>query len=150
MAQSLAKVFLHVVFSTKERKPLIIPQIESHLFRYISTICDSNKCPLHKIGGMDDHIHLLLELSRTITIAKIVENIKSHSSRWVKSEFIHMKEFSWQSGYGVFSVDSSTYEAVNNYIANQKTHHKKIDFKEEFLLLLKRENLEYDERFLWD
>jgi len=150
MAQSLAKVYLHIVFSTKDRRPYITPKIEENLYRYISTICDTNKSPLHKIGGMDDHIHILLELSRTITIAKLIENIKSHSSRWVKKEFNDLQKFSWQGGYGVFSVDSVTYNAVKNYVANQKEHHTKRGFKEEFLLLLKRANLEYDERYLWD
>jgi len=150
MAQSLAKVYLHIVFSTKGRKSFICSQIEGRLYNYIASICQNHGCFVHGIGGMEDHVHILLEQSRTITISKLLELIKANSSRWIKSQNSKCSDFSWQGGYGVFSVDQATFVAVKEYISNQKHHHKKYDFKRELLLLLKRANISYDERYLWD
>ena len=147
MSQSLAKVYLHLVFSTKERMKLITPNIETRLHNYMSSIGNKIGCPVHQIGGTEDHVHILLEQSRNVTIAKLLETIKANSSRWIKNE---CKHFSWQSGYGAFSIDQKTYEGVKKYIINQKIHHQKRTFKEEFLLLLKRANIPIDERYLWN
>ena len=150
MPQCLAKVYVHAVFSTKDRRPFITPQIQDKLYRCIGKVCHNIDCHVHQIGGVEDHIHILMELSRTITIAKLIEVIKSSSSRWVKQQFSEYQAFSWQRGYGVFSVDSVSYDAVKLYIVNQKQHHAKRSFKEEVLLLLKRYNIEYDDRYIWD
>ena len=150
MPQSLAKVYIHIVFSTKNRQPWITDEIRHRLYAYLGKVCTDQKFPLHQIGGMEDHLHLLVELPRTITIAKIVELVKSHSSRWVKQNFSTYPDFSWQSGYGVFSVDRRTFDAAKQYIANQPEHHKKRGFQEEYLELLERAEIEYDERYLWD
>nr|NGX57994.1 hypothetical protein [Chlamydiota bacterium] len=124
MGQSLSKVYLHIVFSTKGRRLFISPNIEKKLHGYISSICQNHGCFVHAIGGIEDHIHILIEQPRSMTISKIVELIKSNSSKWIKSQNREYSIFSWQSGYGVFSVDQSTYHAVKKYIANQKEHHK--------------------------
>jgi len=150
MSHSFAKVHLHIIFSTKNRKPYITEKIQSRLYQYIKTICLNLSCPIHKIGGIEDHVHILLEQSRTIPAAKIIETIKSNSSRWVKQEFPDYTEFSWQSGYAVFSVDRLTYEPVKNYIANQSEHHKKRSFKDELILILNKYNIKYDEQILWN
>ena len=150
MAQSLSKVYLHVVFSTKERISYIFPELEERIHSYIVSICKDQGYYVHAINGMEDHIHILLEQSRTVTISKLVEAIKSNSSRWIKLLDVKLSDFAWQGGYGVFSVDHSTLNPVEEYIKNQKEHHKKRDFKEELLLLLKRANVVYDERYLWD
>ena len=147
MPQSLAKVYLHLVFSTKERMKWITPNIEMRLHNYMCSIGSNIGCPVHQIGGTEDHVHILLEQSRSVTIAKLLETIKANSSRWIKTE---CKHFSWQAGYGAFSVDQRTYEGVKKYIVDQKVHHKTRTFKEEYVLLLKRANIPIDENYLWN
>lgn len=149
MTQSLAKIYLHVVFSTKERIPYIIPKFEKNLQSYIISMCKQNSSYVHKIGGMEDHVHILLEPSRNISVVKLLQSIKANSSRWMKTQ-PGCSDFSWQRGYGIFSVGPSNVESVKRYIANQKEHHKKFSFKEEFEKLLRRANIDFDERYLWD
>lgn len=150
MAQSLSQMYLHIVFSTKSREKLILPEYEKRIYPYISTVCRESGCPVFEIGGVEDHIHILLELSRTMTVSKLIEQIKSNSSRWIKSQFSECRNFSWQRGYGVFSVGRSMLSSVKNYVQIQKEHHKHSTFKEEFLNLLDRAGIQYDERYLWD
>jgi putative transposase len=150
MSQSFVKVPLHVVFSTKDRLSLIAPQIEQRLYQYIYTVCRDRGFPLLQIGGMPDHLHLLVAQSRTISIAKTIEVIKSNSSRWVKQTFPQYQHFTWQRGYAAFAVDEPTVDKVKNYIAGQKEHHVKRSFKDELKMLLKRSHIEYDEENLWD
>jgi REP-associated tyrosine transposase len=150
MAQSLAKVYLHIVFSTKNRQRAILREHEEQLYPYLCSVCQQIGCPVLEIDGTEDHIHILLEFTRTITISKLLETMKANSSRWMKKKFPDCIDFSWQSGYGVFSVSESTLEKVKQYIRNQKTHHKKLTFKEEFLYLLNRAGIQYDEQYLWE
>jgi REP element-mobilizing transposase RayT len=147
MPQSLVKILVHVVFSTKNRADLIAPDIEEKLFGYIHGIVENNKGKLILGGGTSDHIHLLISLGRMIEISKLVGDIKRDSSSWMKQ---HRKDFYWQEGYGAFSIGQSQVPSVMKYIANQKQHHAKHDFKVEFRELLAKYQIDFDERYVWD
>jgi len=150
MAQSLSNVLVHAVFSTRERRLLITSELEMRLQKYISTVCDDLGCPAIYMGGMPDHIHILVKLGRTISISDFISKIKANSSRWVKSVDPLHHSFEWQRGYGAFSVSESSRQKVIDYVANQKEHHKQVSFQEEFLLLLRRYNVPFNEKYLWD
>ena len=150
MAQSLADIVIHIVFSTKERKPWIDAVNEPELHAYICGICRHLDCPVIKINGVEDHIHVLLSLGRTISVSKLIAEIKSNSSRWIKTKDRQFCEFSWQDGYGAFSVSRSQINGAIKYIEKQKEHHKIKTFKEEFLTMLKMAQIQYDEKYLWD
>ena len=150
MPQSLASVLVHLVFSTKNRQPLITEVIEPELHKYLSTIfrgCDS---PALLVGGYNDHIHALFSLSRKWSIANIVEEVKTSSSKWIKTKGEEFGQFHWQSGYGAFSVSQSNVEQVRTYILNQKEHHSTQEFQSEYRSLLKKYQIEFDERYVWD
>ena len=150
MSQSLSKVYLHIVFSTKERTPWIDHNIEKEVHSYLAKICSEIGCNALEIGGMQDHLHLLVLQSRTVTISKLLETVKSNSSKWIKSKGSQYTNFCWQKGYGGFSVDQTTLPAVKNYILNQKEHHQKRGFQDEYRMILKRYEVEYDERYVWE
>jgi REP element-mobilizing transposase RayT len=150
MPQSLANVLIHLIFSTKNRVPLIAPEISEELYPYLATICSGCKSPAHKIGGVEDHIHLVCTLSRTITIAGLIEELKTNSSKWIKTKGKQFQQFGWQNGYGAFSIGQSQHEKVKQYIAAQKEHHRKLTFQEEYREFLRRYQIEYDERYVWD
>ncbi len=150
MAQSLSKVYLHIIFSTKERHNMILPKVEKELYAYQGGVIKNlNGYPIN-INGMPDHIHILSTFPRTITIAKFLEEIKKNSSKWIKTKGVEFVDFAWQGGYAIFSVSQSKVEAVSKYISNQKEHHKKMTFKEEVIKFLEQYGVEYDERYLWD
>lgn len=150
MAQSLSNVLLHIVFSTKNRHPFIGADIEEELFKYVAGICRDLKCPSHKIGGADDHIHIAYSLSRTIAISKLAEEIKTGSSTWIKTKGDRYVDFAWQNGYGAFSIGQSQLADLIRYIANQREHHRRLTFQDEFRALLAKYNIEFDERYVWD
>jgi putative transposase len=150
MAQSLVKNYLHIVFSTKHRQPLISPEIADQLYSYLGGICNNLDCSPIKIGGHNDHVHILCMLSKKITLVKLLEEIKSHSSKWVKTRGESLKNFYWQDGYGAFSVNPTEVETVIKYIENQAEHHKKKTFQDEYRAFLKKYKVEYDERYVWD
>ena len=150
MPQSLSNVLIHIVFSTKNRDRLIAPEIEQELYSYLATICKSHDCPALKIGGAEDHVHLLSRLSRTITISKLIEQVKKGSSKWIKTKGTKFAKFFWQNGYGAFSIGASQIPALRQYIENQKTHHQRQSFMDEYRALLKKYQIEYDERYVWD
>jgi REP element-mobilizing transposase RayT len=151
MPQSLSHLFVHIIFSTKYRQPFITDSIEGELYAYIAKILyDECYSPAVIIGGDKDHIHILLALSRVWSIAKIVELIKKRSSKWMKTKGRDLSGFQWQTGYGCFSVSKSSVPAVKRYIENQKEHHRKQTFKDEFIQFLDKHGLEYDERYVWD
>jgi len=150
MPQSLATVLIHLVFSTKNREPWITEAIEPELHKYLSTVfrgCDSQAL---LVGGYHDHIHALFSLSRKWTIAGIVEEVKTNSSKWIKTKGAEFSPFHWQSGYGAFSVSQSNVEEVKTYIANRKEHHRKKEFQAEYRQLLTAYQIEFDERYVWD
>ena len=150
MAQSLANILVHLIFSTKNRARLIRPDVEDALWRYLAKACKTCGCPAHKIGGTEDHVHIVCNLSRTITVAKLLEEIKKSSSQWIKTEGPQLAQFSWQAGYGAFSIGQSQLETVKRYIANQKEHHRRRTFQEAFREFLHKYGIEYDERYVWD
>ena len=150
MPQSLANVLLHLTFSTKGRRPLIRPAVESDLHQYLAGTCRNLDCPSHEVGGTDDHVHVFLSLSRTITIAKVVEEVKKSSSRWIKGRGQEHAEFAWQAGYGAFSIGQSGFDALRRYVRNQKQHHKTASFQDEFRALCAKYGVTIDERYAWD
>jgi putative transposase len=151
MPQSLAQVWVHIIFSTKDRRPFLNdPAFREEMFRMLSHHVKESKCVSASVGGHIDHIHLLVGLSRTITIAKLVENVKIETSKWAKKTTGGNPKFTWQSGYGAFSVSHSLRIAVDKYIRDQAEHHSNMSFKEEYRQLCERHEIEIDERFVWD
>jgi REP element-mobilizing transposase RayT len=151
MPQSLAHLFVHIIFSTKHRQPFIVEAIEPELYAYIAKILyDECHSPAVVIGGDKDHLHLLITQSRIWSVAKIVELIKKRSSKWIKTKGNQYSAFQWQAGYAAFSVSRSSVPAVTRYIKGQKEHHKEQTFKDEFILFLEKHGIEYDERYVWD
>jgi REP element-mobilizing transposase RayT len=150
MPQSLSSVLIHLIFSTKNREPFITPTIESELHPYMATIFREHDSPSLIIGGTTDHIHALFALGRTITIADLVEEVKTGSSKWLKTKGLEFRNFHWQRGYGAFSIGQSNVEELKRYIRNQKEHHRRITFQDEYLKFLKRYEIGFDERYVWD
>lgn len=150
MGQSLVKNYIHIVFSTKYRQNLIHPPVEDELHNYLGGICKKLECPPLIVGGYTDHIHILCMLSKKIALMKLVEEIKSISSRWVKSKAPEFANFYWQDGYGAFSVNPAQVQRVISYIKNQKEHHRKKTYQDEFRKTLHQHNVEFDERYVWD
>ena len=151
MPQSLAKILLHVVFSTKERRPLLRDRaFREELHRYIGGILNGIDCPPIIVGGVEDHVHLLCVLSRTCAPADLVKEVKRSSSLWIKTRATGFADFAWQSGYGVFSIGFSQIEEVQRYIAEQEQHHHKLTFQDEFRRLLQRYEVAFDEAYVWD
>ena len=151
MAQSLAKILLHLVFSTKERRPFLKNQpLRDELHRYLGGILTNLECQPLIIGGVEDHVHLLFAHSRTATVADVVKELKRGSTVWLKTKSPGLSGFAWQNGYGVFSIGQSQVENVRTYIAGQEEHHRKISFQEEFRRLLQRYEIAFDERYVWD
>ena len=150
MGQSLVKNYIHLVFSTKYREHTITESIEDELYSYLGGICKKLDCQPIKVGGFTNHIHILCMLSKKIALMKLVEEVKSHSSKWIKTKGEDFLNFYWQDGYGAFSVNPSEIEVVINYISNQKEHHQKKNFEEEYCAFLKKYNVIYDENYVWD
>jgi putative transposase len=150
MGQSLVQNYLHIVFSTKHRQPLIHAPVESELHSYLGGICNKLECYVLKVGGYTDHVHILCKLSKKIALMKLMEELKGHSSKWIKTKGAGYENFYWQDGYGAFSVKGSEVDRVIAYIANQHQHHSKKKFQDEYRSILKKFKVEYDERYVWD
>lgn len=150
MGQSLVKNYIHITFSTKHRVHLIHPPFESELHSYLGGICKNLGCQPLKVGGYTNHVHILCMLSKNIALAKLLEEVKSHSSKWVKTKDSSLKNFYWQDGYGAFSVNPAEVNVVMAYIENQHKHHRRKSFEEEYLDFLVKYGIEYDERYVWD
>ncbi|MGI9582678.1 IS200/IS605 family transposase [Chryseobacterium sp. RRHN12] len=150
MGQSLVKNYIHIVFSTKNREPIIDEEIQEELFSYLAGIFKNMECNPVKIGGYKDHVHILCLLSKKVTLIKLLESLKSHSSKWIKTKDKKYSHFYWQNGYGSFSVNPKEIDTVTEYISNQKEHHTIKNFKEEFLIFLRNYEMEFDERYVWD
>ena len=147
---SYVRNFVHITFSTKHRQKIILPPYEEELHRYLGGICKNLDCAPIQVGGFTDHIHVLCLLSKKIALMKLLEQLKSSSSKWMKTRDESLKNFYWQDGYGAFSVNPRGVDRVTAYIANQHAHHQKKTFEAEFVGLLKKYKVEYDERYLWD
>jgi len=150
MSQSLVKNYLHIIFSTKYRQRLISNAVEDELYAYIGGLCKKMDCQPIKIGGYENNVHILCMLSKMMTLIKLMQEVKSASSRWIKTIHPHLQNFYWQDGYGAFSVNPSETEIVIRYISNQKVHHQKLTFQDEYRAYLKKYGVEYDERYVWD
>ena len=150
MPQSLFKFLAHIVFSTKNRVDLIAPDIENDLFSYMHGIVENNNAKLIIANGTANHVHLLVSMPRKFDVSELIGDIKRDSSVWIKKQHARFSQFYWQKGYGAFSIGQSQVETVVNYIKNQKEHHKKQDFKDEYRTLLEKYEIEYDERYIWD
>lgn len=147
MAHTYTELLAHIIFSTKERQPLINTELKPRLHAYMHGIVKDIGGKALIIGGIADHVHLLINLPTTVTLADALRTIKSNSSKWTHEE--GHKDFAWQSGYGAFSVSRSNVETVYKYIANQEEHHRRMTFQEEYVMFLQKHGIEYDERYLW-
>ena len=150
MPQSFIDIIIHFVFSTKNRRRSIDPSIQPRLHENIGGIVKNKGGKILAIGGMADHIHLLVSLPKNISISDFIRDIKANSSRWMHRQYAFQKKFSWQNGYGAFSVSHSRLDPAIEYIKGQKRHHRSLTFREEVLDFLKRRNLPYDERYMWE
>jgi putative transposase len=150
MPQSLARILVHLIFSTKNREPFLSQDLQAELHPYLTAVLDNDGCPSIQVGGVEDHVHLLFGLSRTLTIAQVVENVKTSSSKWIKTQGASLGHFYWQAGYGAFSVSQSNAAAVVHYIQNQAEHHRRESFQDEYRKFLHRYQIPYDEKYVWD
>ncbi len=150
MPQSLAKVLIHIVFSTKYRAPWLSTSILPDLHTYMAKVARGTDCECFRAGGVADHVHLAVSLSRMVTIANFVEEVKTSSSKWLKTQSPDLESFAWQRGYAVFSVDPKGLVALCKYIDNQAVHHRQHDYKPECRKFLTSAGIVYDERYVWD
>ena len=150
MPQSLSQVIIHLVFSTQDREPWLDAAIRPEMHTYLATVCRDFGCEAYRVGGTADHVHIAARLARTVTQAQLAEKIKKLSSAWIKSRGPSYSRFYWQKGYGGFSIGFSQLEDLVAYIDTQEQHHHKHTFQEEYLSLLRRYQVRFDERYLWD
>ncbi|MFT5465530.1 MAG: putative transposase [Verrucomicrobiales bacterium] len=151
MPQSLSQIYVHIVFSTKDRYPFLQdPEIRGRLFAYLSGTCRNLDSPSIRIGGVSDHIHILCRQSKNHSMSDIVRELKRESSKWVKEQSPNLTKFYWQSGYGAFSISPGHVEALTKYISDQEEHHRKETFQDEFRRLCRKYGVELDERYVWD
>ena len=150
MPQSLARLNIHLVFSTKQRAPWITDDVRDALHRYMAVVLADLGCPAVLINSVEDHVHVLFDLGRTIPVSRAVEAVKASSSRWIKTQGAGFADFAWQAGYGAFAVSESNVLAVRDYVADQREHHRKWSFQDEYRAFLERHGIAFDERFVWD
>jgi putative transposase len=150
MSQSLSNMLAHVVFSTKDRQRFLYKEICNELYPYIDKILENNLCYPYKIGGTMDHIHIVFALGRSIAISKLIEEIKTSTSKWIKNKDPVLTKFAWQNGYGIFSISATHLSMLKAYVTNQETHHKVFTFQNEFMQLLKKNNVTYNKQYLWN
>jgi len=152
VSQSLAQIYVHIVFSTKDRIPALSGEdLRDELYAYMATILRDNvDSPAIIIRGVDDHLHSLIRLSRKFPVMKVLQESKTETSKWLKRQPGIGRDFAWQGGYGAFSVSVSKLAEVKKYIQNQKQHHRRMSFQDEFRELCRRHDLELDERYAWD
>jgi putative transposase len=149
MANTYTSLHYHVVFSTKNRVPCVTADIEQRVWEYIGGIARAHRMTALQVGGFDDHIHALVTAPATIAPSSIAQYLKGDSSKWMHEEFPELRNFGWQDGYGAFTVSRSNIPELIRYIQNQREHHSKMTFQEEYIRLLKKHGVEYDERYLW-
>ena len=148
MPQSLAKIYIHLIFSTKNCEPLLRKDDLSELYRYIGGALNDISCPVVIVGGTTDHTHILFILNRTSTVADVAEQVKRSSSKWLKVRWSYYNAFAWQGGYGAFSVSQSKVDTVRRYIEHQEEHHMKLSFKDELRTFLHEYGVDYNEAYL--
>jgi putative transposase len=150
MPQSLGLLLIHVVFSTKDRFPCLGPSVLPSLHGYLATMARNQGHECYRVGGVADHVHLAVRLSRTVTVAGLVEEIKTSSSKWLKTKSPDLAKFAWQRGYGAFSVGPADLNALVAYIDRQEEHHRTRSFQEEYRAFLTKYGIQFDERYVWD
>jgi len=150
MPQSFISLHVHIVFSTKNRVAMIDDDLAPRLYAYLGAIADAQGCTLVAAGGMPDHVHLLCSLGKQTATSDLVRALKSNSSKWIHEEFPSLRHFAWQTGYGAFAVSFSGLDEVKSYLANQAKHHRTRTFQDELRELLRRHELAWDERYIWD
>ena len=150
MPQSLANILVHLIFSTKDRRPLIRDDVREHLHAYIVGILENQQSPSLQTNSVEDHMHILFVLSKNLPLAKIVQEVKQSSSKWIKDQGDAYRDFAWQNGYAAFSVSESQRDVVSEYIRNQPEHHAKISFQDELRKFFEKHGVKYDERYVWD
>lgn len=149
MAQTLTRLLTHIVFSTKERRNLITPAVEPELHAYLGGICRNRESPALVIGGTENHVHLLISLSKNIALSDLMMTLKKDSSKWIKTNGTAFRHFHWQDGYGTFSIGESQVGVVKDYVRGQKERHKTISFEDELVKLAERYGVPFDPRHLW-
>ena len=151
MSQSLAQIYLHLVFSTKHRKPFLNDtELVERTHAYLAGACKNLQSPSLIVGGVEDHVHILCRQSKNIALKTLIGELKRESSKWIKTQSSNLSNFYWQGGYGAFSVSPSHVQALIQYIANQQEHHKTETFQDEFRRLCKKYGLDIDEEYVWD
>jgi putative transposase len=150
MPQSLSSILIHMIFSTKKREPFITPAIETELHPYMAKIFRQLKSPSLANDGTSDHVHILFSLGRVIKVADLVEEVKTESSKWIKTKGLEFRNFHWQKGYGAFSIGQFNVATLKRYIRGQKQHHKRVTFQDEYRKFLKTYGIDHDERYVWD
>ena len=150
MPQSLARLHMHLIFSTKNRTAWITDDVREALHAYLASVLSNLACTPMLINSVEDHVHLLFDLARTVSVSRCVEDLKKASSKWLKTMGPEFVGFAWQTGYGIFAVSESNVEPVREYIAKQREHHQKKSFQDEYRQILERHRIVFDERYLWD
>ena len=150
MPQSLANLYVHLIFSTKDRFPFLKDDVRDELHAYMAKVLANLKCPATLINSVEDHVHILFNLTRTVTLAQAVEDVKKSSSKWIKTQGHSLAGFAWQAGYGAFSVSESNVPTVARYIGNQEEHHRVKSFQDEYREFLTKHKIQFDERYVWD
>jgi putative transposase len=150
MAGTYSQLIYHIIFSTKRREPLITPRLQADLYSYVGGILSCQQGILLEVGGMPDHVHLVIRVKPDLSVSEIVRLVKANSSKWVNERLDHAGRFAWQTGYGAFSVSVSQLSAVREYVRTQEQHHRKKTFQEEFVDFLRRHEIGFNEQYLWD
>jgi REP element-mobilizing transposase RayT len=151
MSQSLTQVYLHRVFSTKNRRPFLHDKaLRDRSHAYLAGTCNNLHCPAEIVGGVQDHVHILCRFGKEIALAELIRELKRESSKWLKEQDKELESFYWQNGYGAFSVSPAHVPALKQYIATQEDHHRTETFQEEFRRLLSKYGIAWDERYVWD
>ncbi|MCI0331990.1 MAG: IS200/IS605 family transposase [Planctomycetes bacterium] len=151
MSQSLAQIYIHIVFSTKNRQPFLKDRaFRERTHAYLKGICENQGSPSLRVGGVEDHVHILCRLSKTLDVSTLIRELKRDSSKWIKETNALLADFYWQQGYGAFSVSPSHVPGLDEYIGNQDDHHRHESYQDEFRRLCKKYGIEIDERYVWD
>jgi putative transposase len=150
MPESLSKVIVHIIFSTKDREPWLESNVRPRMHGYLATICRDLGADFVRVGGVADHVHIVTTLPRTLSQAQSIEKIKKLSSKWIKTVGVRYRGFFWQRGYGAFSVTPSRVDELLRYVESQQEHHRTRTFQEEYRELLRRHGVDFDERYVWD
>jgi len=151
MPQSLSYLLIHIIFSTKDRTPYLQDkESRARLHAYLATVVRDDECECFCAGGVADHVHLAIRLSRTMTVARLVEHLKTSSSHWIKDQGLAKNAFAWQRGYAAFSVGPNDLPALRSYIGSQEEHHRKHSFQDELRAFLEKYKVDFDEKYVWD